>query len=451
MCSISGLIATEPSSIFVEMLKQVILKAEERGRDGFGICTPRVDYRFMKSPSAVKLQDLQFHPAMVMLNNNRAEPTTEFIDNKTLNDVQPFRYTSPVTNMSTIVAHNGTIANDKELASKYGIKQHTYIDSGVLPELFDNVGVLQGLSEINGSYAMAVHQQGVVWLACNYKPIYIKRLRDAFLFSSLDTYLRTDWNDNIVRQKPYTALEINPLDLTVVEHYLRPVTTARQKVLVICSGGMDSVVTATSYVRNGNDVTLLHFTYGCRAEAKEIEAVTATAKRLGCGHKFIDMSHIFKSEVGGSPLLQPNDNIMRERDGEKGAELAYEWVPARNLVFYSLALAYAEAHGYDTIALGNNLEESGAYPDNEMIFSRLFNDLIPNAVNKDVNIHVEQPVGNLMKHEIVALGLELFAPLDVTWSCYEAGDRQCGRCGPCYMRRKAFQMNGIEDVIQYEH
>jgi 7-cyano-7-deazaguanine synthase len=200
-------------------------------------------------------------------------------------------------------------------------------------------------------------------------------------------------------------------------------------------------------VKAGYDVTLLHFRYGCRAEAKEIEAIKNVAHYLGCSVKLIDMAGVFRNDIGNSRLTNTYDELMTDRQGEASAELAYEWVPARNLVFYSMALAYAEAHKMDVLALGNNLEESGAYPDNEMIFTLKFAEIVPYAINLGHRIRIEQPVGNLMKHEIVKKAIGLGTPLEMTWSCYENGDAHCGTCGPCYMRKKAFEMNGLTDPV----
>ena len=147
-----------------------------------------------------------------------------------------------------------------------------------------------------------------------------------------------------------------------------------------------------------------------------------------------------------SPLLRSDSNIA---GGEAGAEFAHEWVPARNLVMLAMATAFAEARGIGYIVLGNNLEEAGAYPDNEPEFINRFNDLLPFAVGDGKRVKVVMPVGNYMKHEIVAIGHEVGAPLHLTWSCYRAGPIHCGTCGPCYMRRTAFEINKLPEVIQY--
>jgi 7-cyano-7-deazaguanine synthase len=111
------------------------------------------------------------------------------------------------------------------------------------------------------------------------------------------------------------------------------------------------------------------------------------------------------------------------------------------------AVAYAEANNHDVIALGNNLEESGAYPDNEEEFTHLLDGVLDYAVQEGRQVRLVAPVGHLMKHEIVRLGVDINAPLDLTWSCYKDGDKHCGECGPCFMRRTAFERNGLTDPV----
>ena len=91
----------------------------------------------------------------------------------------------------------------------------------------------------------------------------------------------------------------------------------------------------------------------------------------------------------------------------------------------------------------------GCLPGNGPGFINRFNDLLPFAVGDGKRVRVVMPVGNYMKHEIVAIGHEVGAPLHLTWSCYRAGPIHCGTCGPCYMRRTAFEINKLPEVIQY--
>jgi len=110
---------------------------------------------------------------------------------------------------------------------------------------------------------------------------------------------------------------------------------------------------------------------------------------------------------------------------------------------------YAEKNNFDVIMLGNNLEEENSYSDNCQEFIRKFGELIPNSVNLNKKIEIAEPVGNLMKHEIVKLGLEINAPLHLSWSCYEGKEVRCGTCGPCNLRKKAFAMNDRLDLVPY--
>jgi 7-cyano-7-deazaguanine synthase len=215
----------------------------------------------------------------------------------------------------------------------------------------------------------------------------------------------------------------------------------------VASGGLDSTTVATMLKRQGREVGLIHFRYRCRAEEREVEAIQTVAETLNVPLEIVDLGNLFDEVIQGSNLVEDNPDIT---DGEAGAEFAHEWVPARNFVMLSIATAYAEAHDYDTVASGINLEEAGAYPDNEMAFVRRVGETLPYATSADSHVEIEMPVGNLMKHEIVRLGLDADAPLDDCWSCYEAGERHCGNCGPCYMRQTAFAINEAEDPLTYQ-
>lgn len=450
VCSISGFVSSRGATkTDWDSFHRIMVRATERGRDSFGIVTdmPRIEHKFT---GTILDRAYDFHgypPARVVVNNNRAEPTTEYVSDKRPADIQPF------IDDKIIVAHNGTIANDRELKAEHGLVTSSEIDSAVIAPLVRKYGVERALELLEGSYALAIWDGSLLWLACNYKPLYVKLNNNTTLFfSSLDAYLREGYWDAIRQLPPYSLTRVDPVWPAKMKttKLLPEIDSFKAKVLVICSGGLDSTVVASMYAQSSAaKVTLLHFAYGCRAEDKEIAAVQAIADHLDCDVAFMEMHSIFRDVIGHSRLTGTHEELMTERKGERSAELAYEWVPARNLVFYSLALAYAEAHGYDVIALGNNLEESGAYPDNEMIFSDKFNDLIPHAVNLNNQVRIEMPVGHLMKHEIVAKGMAAKAPLHLTWSCYENGDQHCGTCGPCYMRKKAFSMNGFNEVISY--
>jgi 7-cyano-7-deazaguanine synthase len=144
-------------------------------------------------------------------------------------------------------------------------------------------------------------------------------------------------------------------------------------------------------------------------------------------------------------LTDPDAAISKTRAGEAGAEFAHEWVPARNLNFLAQATAIAEYRRYPFVAIATTLEEGGAYPDDEQIFGIRFNQLLPYAVGPYRRVQLLQPFATYMKQHVVRDGLEVEAPMDLLWSCYEGGAIQCGSCGPCLQRQRAFRLNNAVD------
>lgn len=522
MCSISGFLRRGETATFdnedvLAAFKDLVDEATDRGRDSCGVTgitdeneayTQRmlrsatdIDATFNGWGVADAADDIDLSvPYRVAINNNRAEPTTEYVADKDPRDVQPYSGGWPLTDYW--VTHNGTIANDDDLREQYGYDTHTDIDTAVIPHLLSEHwdGTGPGLAqllreEVVGSYAfgiVAIDEPDTLWLVTSYKPLALAHdtATETVWFSSFTDYLHAalapdtdpgaaglyDDRPTIETVDPYTVLRVTPDAIETWPLVERPapglpdvnprgdgvntrgsdaespvgVETVpdgdSERVLVVASGGLDSTTVAADLAQRGHDIELLHFAYRQRAEGPEIQAVKDVADRMDVPYTIIDTS-FFKSVIGGSRLTDDDPDIA---GGEAGAEFALEWVPARNLIMLAIATGYAEAHGFDYIALGNNLEEAGAYPDNEMSFIDRFNDVLPYATSDGTLIRVTMPVGNLMKHEIVKRGLEVDAPLDLTWSCYNDGERHCGDCGPCFMRKTAFEINDADEVIDYE-
>lgn len=455
MCSIIGaLVQRIDSQQKLDKVNAILAfiwqASHQRGRDGRGFLinssaevealaffdVSRSDGRATMPPALQKQC-----ASAVIVGNLRAEPTTEFVQEKHLSDQQPY------TCGKWSIVHNGTIANDKALRTG---SLPTTIDSAAIAEQLAQQpsagpdAFLSAVLKLKGSYAiLATHHEetDAIYVAANYRPIWFINTEVGLFFASARHYLPSQYAPRML--KPYTAARFGTdgaIDSTL---YQSPEQSERA--LVVCSGGLDSVVSAAYAQRElGMSIHLIHFLYGSRAEGPEVKAVEAVARELGAELTLFPLPVYSK---GDSPLLDPDSKVA---GGEEGAEFAHEWVPARNLLLLSVATAFAEARGIDTIVLGNNLEEAGAYPDNEPEFIARFNDLLPFAVGDGKRMRVIMPVGNLMKHEIVALGHEIGAPLHLTWSCYRAGDEHCGTCGPCYMRRKAFEINGLPEVISYK-
>lgn len=472
-CSISGCITSSFTKEVATKMKEIIVNAEERGRDSFGIIslsenfecktTNVSSYKSIRSPSKYidKIKHFDNPQVRVVINNNRAEPTTEYVEHKQTDDIQPFKQ------YDIVVSHNGTIANDKELIAKYSLITTTNIDAGVIAPLLhhymtiDNLTLLEAIKrftvEAIGSYALAIAQTNkpsVLYLVTNYKPLALWHDETIFTntiyFSSFPEYLTNQPFSEIQEIKPYTITEITLHDgdaLNVYTYSFAPLL--ERKALVIVSGGLDSVTVAYQLKSQGYDITLLHYNYKQQASDPELLAVNKLAKDLDCELISLD-STIFEFMPS---ILTTNSKINKQRTGMDGAEFAHEWVPARNLIFLSIATGIAESRGISFIALGNNLEESGAYPDNEMIFIKKLNEVLPFATQVNKFVQILQPLGNYMKHEIVKLGLELKVPYENTWSCYESGVEKdgklypCNQCGPCYMRRVAFEINNSIDPL----
>lgn len=464
MCAVIGALLWPASGLEVSIadswVANLIVAGHARGRDGRGWIfrngeriVAHHSCQRCENPSVADIPTIIPHDAsgpFTVLGNLRAEPTTEYVAEKSPDDQQPY-----VLGGWAIV-HNGTIANDKELRD---YKLSTSIDSAAIVELLNREtpspssedelysGFCHAMEKLQGSYAiMATHENwpNIMLVSVNYRPVWFVKTEVGWLFASGRDYFPANYNPQMLT--PYSHYKFTrTARSTHVTRHPHGKHSPNRKALVVCSGGLDSVVAATVAQRKlGYAIELLHFQYGCRAEGPEVKAIRGVAEALGVKARFFPLPIYDKED---SPLFDHDSPVA---GGEAGAEFAHEWVPARNLVFLSVAAALAEAGGFETLVLGNNLEEAGAYPDNEPEFIDRFNDLLPFAVGDGKRLKVIMPVGNLMKHEIVKLGYEVGAPMDKTWSCYRAHDVHCGTCGPCYMRRTAFAINHLPEVIRYE-
>lgn len=471
MCSVFGALVHLRNRAQVEEANRILTvlyrRSIERGRDGRGWYMKTTDYNddlsFKQHRSTKRHNDRdsedipQFDGSVEfgsLVGNMRAEPTTEFVNEKHDYDQQPY------SSGRWHVVHNGTIANDKELRAPVPAwsRCETRIDSAAIPEVLAMVdrdfgdgdatdfGKFKlGINQLKGSFAiLATVGADHIYVACNYRPVWYIETEYGVFFGSTRRVFPEQFTPCMI--EPYTVHEFRMTEQGPKNRMLRSNMRDNSygaKALVVCSGGLDSVVSAAWAKENGYRIELIHFQYGSRAEGPEVQAVQKVAEALGCKVTLFPLP-VYKK--GDSPLLDPDSVVA---GGEAGAEFAHEWVPARNLLLLSVATAYAEANGFETLVLGNNLEEAGAYPDNEPEFIDRFNDLLPFAVGDGKKLKVIMPVGNMMKHEIVQLGLEVKAPMHLTWSCYRAGTVHCGTCGPCFMRRTAFQINNTPEVIDY--
>ena len=412
MCSIYGFYGKNCDESLFEQMRQC---AKDRGRDGG-------KFEHFNNNFNLGSPNTRWGENVARLGNWRATPTTELQAAPS----QPYGG----------VIHNGTIANDVELGNTDG-----QVDSMILQHVLDRSSFpsfVKSLSKIKGSYALAISSHDGIYLAANYKPIYyFSRPDEGVYFSSMERHLKhlVPFGQAAARLQPYSAMNLQTQEIVPLPR------DDGKKALVVCSAGLDSTTVAYKMKADGYDVGLLHFSYGAKAEQPELSRVHQIAKDLEVP---LDVLTIDYSKFSGqSPLLTDRDIA----EGIEGAEYAHEWVPARNLVLLAHAVAYAEANEYTYVALGNNLEESGAYPDNEEEFTNLLDKALDYAVHDGGQVRLLSPVGQLMKHEIVKLGTELGVPWEITWSCYTGSVEHCGSCAPCFMRKVAFERNGLVDPV----
>ncbi len=222
----------------------------------------------------------------------------------------------------------------------------------------------------------------------------------------------------------------------------------KQLAVVLLSGGLDSCVTA-AVARRNLDLALFFLDYGQRTNARERSAFLEIAdyygvperRRLAAGTDVL-------RQVGGSALTDrnvpvPDADVVRN-------EVPATYVPFRNALLLSFGVSWAESIGASSVYLGAVEEDSSGYPDCTQAFCDAFARAVDSGTRPESHIRIVTPVIHLRKHQIVRLGVELGAPLHLTWSCYRNSDRACGRCDSCILRLKAFETAGIPDPIQCE-
>ena len=227
----------------------------------------------------------------------------------------------------------------------------------------------------------------------------------------------------------------------------------RERAVVCLSGGMDSVVCAALAARDF-EAYGLHISYGQRTEARELRAGREASSLLGLQELLELHTDLFR-RIGGSALTDTSIAVPHaavEDDpgaaARTGDDVPVTYVPFRNAHFLAAAVSWAEVLGATKVIIGAVEQDSSGYPDCRPAYYRAFNALIA-AGTKDGTIHVETPLIHLRKWEIVRLGVELGAPLHVSWSCY-AGEREaCGVCESCALRLRAFAEAGATDPIPY--
>ena len=217
--------------------------------------------------------------------------------------------------------------------------------------------------------------------------------------------------------------------------------------IVLVSGGMDSCVTAAIARSEYAEIAFLHISYGQTTEERERKAFNDIADHYQI-EKRLDVSIEYLAKIGGSSLT---DRAMTVGEADlENKEIPNTYVPFRNGNMLSIAASWAEVLGASAIYIGAVAEDSSGYPDCRPEFYKAFQAAIDAGTKPETRIEIRTPIIHLSKAEIVKKGIELGAPLELSWSCYRENDLACGTCDSCALRLRGFDAAGITDPISYK-
>ena len=218
--------------------------------------------------------------------------------------------------------------------------------------------------------------------------------------------------------------------------------------LAIClvSGGMDSCVTAAIAREENDELAFLHVGYGQRTEKRERQSFEAVADHFGVELRLvISLEHL--AQIGGSSLT--DHAIPMTAANLAAAGIPSSYVPFRNAHLLAAAASWGEVIKATAIYIGAVAEDSSGYPDCRPEFYAAFQNVLDLGTRPETRITIKTPVINMRKSEIVRKGLDLAAPLALTWSCYQESEVACGNCDSCALRLRAFREAGASDPIPY--
>lgn len=216
------------------------------------------------------------------------------------------------------------------------------------------------------------------------------------------------------------------------------------KAVVLLSGGLDSAVALYVAKREGHEIHALSFDYGQRHD-KELNCARAIAQKAG-----VASHHVVSLHLGGWGGSSLTDKSMDIEDGDVNrSDIPITYVPARNMVFLSVAASLAEAKGAQHIYIGISQVDYSGYVDCRREFvdamQRVINQGTVMGAEKGMPITIHAPFMNITKAEEIKIGYSLGVDFGLTWSCYRGGEHPCGNCDSCLLRAKAFAEAGIED------
>ncbi len=218
-----------------------------------------------------------------------------------------------------------------------------------------------------------------------------------------------------------------------------------KKAVCIISGGMDSALSAKIAQKDNYEIIALHFNYGQRTQAKELECFRKIAKDVDAKKSYeIDLG--FFEQIGASALIDMSIDVPTGGI-EEGVPVTY--VPFRNGIFLSIAAAVAEKHGAQALFIGVVEEDSSGYPDCREGYINQMQKAINLGTKDETSLEIMMPLVTLKKSQIIKKSLELNVPLENTWSCYQSEELACSVCDSCRLRLRGFKQAGTVDPIEY--
>jgi len=220
---------------------------------------------------------------------------------------------------------------------------------------------------------------------------------------------------------------------------------SRERAIVLVSGGLDSCVCLAEAVLEF-DVAVLHLNYGQRTERSELAAFTALADHFGIQDRLVvDISYLH--DIGGSSLTDAARPVETGLPGNEGVPSTY--VPFRNANILAIAVSWGEVIGARALFIGAVEEDGSGYPDCTAEFYAAFAAVVATGTRPETRLEIRTPLLTSNKADIVRRGLELGAPLSLTWSCYVEENEACGECESCLQRLRGFDLAGVEDPVSY--
>ncbi len=222
--------------------------------------------------------------------------------------------------------------------------------------------------------------------------------------------------------------------------------TRNKLAVVLLSGGLDSTTTLFLALNKGFEASCLIFDYGQRHK-REVEGAKKIARWAHCAYRIEKLALVNR----GSSLL---DKKIKVPVAKFSGKIPSTYVPARNLIFLSIASSFAESLGAEAIFIGANAIDFSGYPDCRPEFYSSLQRVLDVGTKSGVEgkgIKIITPLINRTKKEIVLLGAKLGVPFNLTWSCYKGGKRPCGKCESCFLRDKGFKEAGLKDPLKIKY